>query len=105
MKDYFDKSYSRFYIEFGRILNEIDVNKLTQSEFQNYQIIIDSLIKEKEHINYDISNCIIAIKKRDTKINKYDTLIAEASTNKNIVYQIELENKELEAIKSIVEIL
>lgn len=104
MKDYFDKSYSRFYIEFGRILNEIDVEKLTQSEFQNYQIIIDSLIKEKQHINYDISNCIIAIKKRDSKINKYDTLITEAGTNENIVYQVELENNELEAIKSIVKI-
>lgn len=104
LKDYFDKSYSRFYIEFGRILNEIDVDKLTQSEFQNYQNVIDLLIKEKEHINYDISNCIIAIKKRDKKINKYDNLIAEAGTNENIVYQIELENKELEAIKSIVKI-
>lgn len=104
IKDYFDKSYSGFYIEFGRILNEIDVDKLTQSEFQNYQIIIDSLIKEKEPVNYDISNCIIAIKKRDTKIKKYDTLIAEAGTNENIVYQIELENKELEAIKNIVKI-
>ncbi len=104
MKDYFDKSYSRFYIEFGRILNEIDVEELTQSEFQNYQNIIDSLIKEKQHINYDISNCIIAIKKRDSKINKYDTLITEAGTNENIVYQVELENNELEAIKSIVKI-
>lgn len=104
LKDYFDKSYSGFYIEFGRILNEIDVDKLKQSEFQNYQSVIDLLIKEKEHINYDISNCIIAIKKRDKKINKYDNLIAEAGTNENIVYQIELENKELEAIKSIVEI-
>lgn len=104
MKEYFNKSYSRFYIEFGRILDEIDVDKLTENEFFDYQVVIDSLIREKEHINYDLSNCIIAIKKRNPKINKYDILIDKSGTNENIVYQVELENNEFEAVKSIVKI-
>lgn len=104
MKDYFTKSYSRFYMDFGRVLEEINVNKLTKSEFQDYQKIVDSMIKEKEHTNYDLSNCIIRIKEKDPKINKYDDLLSKKGTHENIVYQIELENNELEVIKSITNI-
>lgn len=101
IKDYFAKSYSRFYIDFGRLLGEIDVNELTESEFQDYQNVIDSMIKEKEHTNYDLSYCIVRIKERNPKITKYDDLFSKKGTHENIVYQIELENNELEAIKSI----
>ena len=101
IKDYFVKSYSRFYIDFGRLLGEIDVNELTESEFQDYQNVIDSMIKEKEHTNYDLSYCIVRIKERNPKITKYDDLFSKKGTHENIVYQIELENNELEAIKSI----
>lgn len=104
MKDYFTKSYSRFYMDFGKVVGEINVNKLTKSEFRDYQNIIDSMIKEKEHTNYDLSNCIVRIKERDPKIVKYDVLLNKTGTTENIVYQIELENNELEAIKSIVNI-
>lgn len=101
IKDYFVKSYSRFYMDFGRLLGEIDVNELTKSEFQDYQNVIDSMIKEKEHTNYDLSNCIVRIKERDPKITKYDNFFSKKGTHENIVYQIELENNEIEAIKSI----
>lgn len=104
MKDYFTKSYSRFYTDFGRVLEEINVNELTELEFQDYQNIIDLMIKEKEHKNYDLSNCIVRIKKRNPKITKYDDLFSKTGTHENIVYQIELENNELEVIKSITNI-
>ena len=104
IKEYFEKSYSRFYIEFGKILNEINVEDLSEIDFLNYQFIIDSLIENKEHINYDISNCIIRIKKRNFDIKKYDKLLKNKGTNENIIYNIEIEEDELKAIKSIVEI-
>lgn len=101
IKDYFVKSYSRFYMDFGRLLGEVDVNELTKSEFQDYQNVIDSMIKEKEHTNYDLSNCIVKIKERNPKITKYDNFFSKKGTHENIVYQIKLENNEIEAIKSI----
>ncbi len=72
IKEYFEKSYSKFYIEFGKILNEINVEDLSEVDFLNYQFLIDFLLENKKHINYDISNCIIKIKKRNFSIKKYD---------------------------------
>ncbi|MBO5477779.1 MAG: hypothetical protein J6A15_08520 [Clostridia bacterium] len=104
LKLYFEKSYSRFYIDFGKIINEIKVEELSQTDFEIYQYIIDSLIKNKNHINYDISNCIIKIKQRNPKIEKYNELFENKGTTENILYNIEIDNNELEAIKNIVNI-
>ena len=43
---YFKKEYSRFYIDFGKIVNEIRVEELSESDFNSFQFIIDSLIKK-----------------------------------------------------------
>lgn len=104
LKSYFEKGYSRFYIDFGKIVNEIRVDELSENGFNCYQFIIDSLIKNKQHINFDFSDCIISIKKRNPKIKKYDKLFNNKDSTENILYNIEIENDELEAIKSIVNI-
>ena len=104
LKLYFEKNYSRFYIDFGRIINEIKVEELSQTDFESYQYIIDSLIENKNHINFDISDCVIKIKQRNPKIKKYDGLFKNKGTTENILYNIEIDNNELEAIKNIVNI-
>lgn len=104
LKMYFEKGYSRFYIDFGKIVNEIRVEELSEKDFNCYQFIIDSLIKNKQHINFDFSDCIISIKKRKPQIKKYDELFNNKDSTENILYNIEIEDDELEAIKSIVNI-
>lgn len=101
---YFKKEYSRFYIDFGKIVNEIRVEELSESDFNSFQFIIDSLIKNKEHINFDFSDCIIKIKQRKPKIKKYDKLFNNNDSTENILYNVEIRDNELEAIKSIVNI-
>ena len=101
---YFEKEYSRFYIDFGRIVNEINIDELSENDFDNFQFIIDSLIKNKQHINFDFSDCIIKIKQRSPEIKKYDKLFSNKGSNENILYDIETKNNELEAIKNIVNI-
>lgn len=101
---YFKKEYSRFYIDFGKIVNEIRVEELSESDFNSFQFIIDSLIKNKEHINFDFSDCIIKIKQRKQKIKKYDKLFNNNDSTENILYNIEIRDNELGAIKSIVNI-
>lgn len=101
---YFKKEYSRFYIDFGKIVNEIRVEELSENDFNSFQFIIDSLIKNKEHINFDFSDCIIKIKQRKSKIKKYDKLFKNKDSTENILYNIEIRDNELEAIKSIVNI-
>lgn len=101
---YFKKEYSRFYIDFGKIVNEIRVEELSESDFNSFQFIIDSLIKNKEHINFDFSDCIIKIKQRKPKIKKYDKLFNNNDSTENILYNIEIRDNELGAIKSIVNI-
>ena len=104
LKSYFEKGYSRFYIDLGKIVNEIRVDELSENDFNCYQFIIDSLIKNKQHINFDFSDCIISIKKRNPKIKKYDKLFNNKDSTENILYNIEIGNDELEAIKSIINI-
>ena len=104
LKLYFEKEYSRFYIDFGRIVNEINIDELSENDFDNFQFIIDSLIKNKQHINFDFSDCIIKIKQRSPEIKKYDKLFSNKGSNENILYDIEIKNNELEAIKNIVNI-
>lgn len=101
---YFKKEYSRFYIDFGKIVNEIRVEELSESNFNSFQFIIDSLIKNKQHINFDFSDCIIKIKQRKPKIKKYDKLFNNNDSTENILYNVEIRDNELEAIKSIVNI-
>ena len=101
---YFKKEYSGFYIDFGKIVNEIRVEELSESDFNSFQFIIDSLIKNKEHINFDFSDCIIKIKQRKPKIKKYDKLFNNKDSTENILYNVEIRDNELEAIKSIVNI-
>ena len=101
---YFKKEYSRIYIDFGKIVNEIRVEELSESDFNSFQFIIDSLIKNKEHINFDFSDCIIKIKQRKPKIKKYDKLFNNNDSTENILYNVEIRDNELEAIKSIVNI-
>lgn len=104
LKSYFEKGYSRFYIDFGRMVNEINIEELSENDFDNFQFIIDSLIKNKQHINFDFSDCIIKIKQRSPEIKKYDKLFSNKGTTENILYDIEIKNNELEAIKNIVNI-
>ena len=101
---YFKKEYSGFYIDFGKIVNEIRVEELSESDFNSFQFIIDSLIKNKEHINFDFSDCIIKIKQRKPNIKKYDKLFNNKDSTENILYNVEIRDNELEAIKSIVNI-
>lgn len=101
---YFKKEYTRFYINFGKIVNEIRVEELSERDFDSFQFIIDSLINNKEHINFDFSDCIIKIKQREPKIKKYDKLFNNKDSTENILFNVEIKDNELEAIKSIVNI-
>lgn len=105
IKEYFVQSYSRFYIDLGGIVNGIDINKLTPTEFLDFQFIIDSLLKEKGHLNFDLARSIVSIKNRDAKISKYDELINQEGSNENILYYGEKEKNEIEVTKSIIKIL
>ena len=90
--------------EVKKIIKEIKVKELSQTDFKNYIYIIDLLMKNKKHINFDISDCVIKIKQRNPKIKKYDKLFKNKGTTENILYNIEIDNNELEAIKNIVNI-
>ncbi|MDR0979016.1 MAG: hypothetical protein LBL91_03670 [Lachnospiraceae bacterium] len=104
MKQYCEQSYSIFYIEFSKVLLQINVEELSEEDFECFQIIIDYLIENKQHIDYGLSHCIINIKKRNPKTKKYDSLIEKEGSNENIIYQIEMEKNQLVAIKEIVNI-
>ena len=49
---------------------------------------IDGTHNTKNHINYNISDCIIKIKQRNPKIEKYDELFENKGTTENILYNI-----------------
>ena len=101
---YLKKEYLRFYTDFGKIVNGIKVEELSESDFGSFQFIIDSLMKKKKHINFDFSDCIIKIKQRKSKIKKYDKLFNNKDSRENILYNVEIRDNELEAIKSIINI-
>ena len=101
---YVKKGYSRFYIDFRKILNEIRVEELSENDFNSFQCIIDLMIKNNKYINFDFSECIIKIKQRKPKIKKYDKLFNNKDSTENILYNIEIRDNELEAIKSIINI-
>lgn len=102
IKEYLEKAYMRFFNDFNIILNEINVEGLSNDDFINFQIIVDLLIKNKNYINFDFSNCIIKIKQRDKTISKYDDLLKSQEKTADILYQLKIEKNELEAIRIII---
>ena len=104
MYDYFEQSYSRFYVDIIDVLAEINVDKLDKVGFQEYQNIVDALIKQKQYISHKLSECLVKIKKRNPKISKYDVLFNQTGTTDNMVYKIKLGRNKLEVIKNIIEI-
>ena len=102
--EYFEKGYSRFYIDIGKIVNEIDIENLNNNEFKKICKILDYLIINKQHINFLLSDIIIRIKKRCPKLKKYDKYLYQKGSDENILYNVKIANNELEAVKDIINI-
>ena len=104
IEEYFEKSYIRFYNDFGPILNEISIECLSDEEFLIFQEIVDYLILNKKYVPFDFLNCIIKIKQRDSKILKYDNYLNSQGEPGNVLYQLKIKENEFEAIKIITKI-
>ncbi len=93
-----------FFNEICKILDQIHIEMLNKKQFKSYVKILDLLIKDKKNIGFDLSGIIVAVKKRNVKIKKYDKYLNEKDSNENITYNIAIKKDELEAIKSIISI-
>ena len=104
MLDYLEKDYSRFFNEFGKILNYIDIKSLSEENFILYKSVIDKILTLKNKDIINISYAIINIKKYKPEIKDYDDILLKEKSFENIVYNLE-ENKNIEdAFKYIIEI-
>ena len=65
--DYLEKDYSRFFYEFGKILNNIDIKTLSEENFKIYKSIIDKILTLKDRNIINISYAIINIKSINQK--------------------------------------
>lgn len=84
MLNYVKKGYSRFYMEFGPILNNIKVNELDNKEEIVFIELVDACYKLD---NVDLLRCITGIKKL-TKTNKYDEYLNELKSSRGIINKI-----------------
>lgn len=104
MLDYIEKNYSRFFYDFGKILNYMDVRSLSEENFRLYKNIIDKLLTVKDKDNINISYAIINIKEHKPEIKDYDNILLKEKSFENIIYNLEEDNNIEEALKSIIEI-
>lgn len=90
MLDYIEKKYSRFYIDFVNIVNNVKVEELTDAEREAYILLVNKCF-ECKNFNYDISNALINIKK-NLKTDKYDEYLNKEGTSSNILNDILTDN-------------
>lgn len=101
----FANGHSLFYTSFGNIINSINIENLKPLEVKKFDKIIEYSTNNKDHINYDISHCIVDLKKNNPKLKKYDKLIFSQEDKVGLIYEIDNEINDLDVIKRIVSIL
>lgn len=104
MMDYLEKDYSRFFYEFGRILNNIEIKSLSKEDFNLYKSIIDKILTLKDKDIINISYAIINIKEYKPEIKDYDKILLKEKTFENIIYNLEENRNVTDALKYIIEI-
>lgn len=104
MMDYLEKDYSRFFYEFGRILNNIEIKSLSKENFNLYKSIIDKILTLKDKDIINISYAIINIKEYKPEIKDYDKILLKEKTFENIIYNLEENRNVTDALKYIIEI-
>ncbi len=96
LSNYIEKGYSRFYLEFNKILNSIEISDLTENEVMQYVELVKSFYKLD---TADVIDAIISIKKH-TGTTDFDEYLINSNLHNKIVD--ELENNDLQALKDII---
>lgn len=104
MMNYLEKNYSRFFYEFGKILNYIDIKSLSEENFNLYKSIIDKILTLKDKDIINVSYAIINIKEYKPEIKDYDEILLEKKTFESIIYNLEENKNVVDALKYIIEI-
>lgn len=104
MMNYLEKNYSRFFYEFGKILNNIDIKSLSEDNFNLYKNIIDKILTFKDRDIINVSYAIINIKEYRPEIKDYDEILLKQKTFENIIYNLEENKNIVDALKYIIEI-
>lgn len=102
--DYLEKDYSRFFYEFGKILNNIDIKTLSEENFKIYKSIIDKILTLKDRNIINISYAIINIKEYKPEIRDYDEILSKKKTFESIIYNLEDDQNIRDSLKDIIEI-
>ncbi len=99
--DYINKNYVRFFDEIIVILDNMDIEELSEEEFIRYQEIVDLLLENRNKLGYGLSGIIIKIKDRDQSNTKYDEYIEDNGSYTNMAYNIS-NSDEFSGVKIIV---
>ena len=102
--DYLEKDYSRFFYEFGKILNNMDIKTLSEENFKIYKSIIDKILTLKDRNIINISYAIINIKEYKPEIRDYDEILSKKKTFESIIYNLEDDRNIRDSLKDIIEI-
>ena len=102
--DYLEKDYSRFFYEFGKILNNMDIKTLSEENFKIYKSIIDKILTLKDRNIINISYAIINIKEYKPEIRDYDEILSKKKTFESIIYNLEDNRNIRDSLKDIIEI-
>lgn len=95
--NYVNKGYSRYYIYFGNILNNIKLEDLNKNEETAFISLINNCYNLE---NVNVLNAVLEIK-NTTKTNKYDLYLYQSGGYNKIVSYINDDNN-IEALKQII---
>ncbi len=95
--NYVKKGYSRFYIYFGDILNNIKLKDLNKSEKQEFIKLIEACYNLE---NINVINAVLEIK-NITRTKKYDLYLYESDNTNQIITYIS-DDRDLDALKQII---
>lgn len=97
LSNYVKKDFSRFYIHFSDILNNIKLDNLSKKETKEFIGLVDMCYNLD---NIDVADAIIEIKKK-TKTTKYDQHLLASRARNRILNKFN-DNDNLGAIKDII---
>lgn len=103
MMNYLEKDYSRFFYEFGKILNHIDIKRLSEENFKLYKSIIDKILTLKDKNIINVSYAIVNIKEYNHEIKDYDEILSENGSLESIIYNLEEKKNVKDALKDIID--